>query len=73
MGPLTLGFARWANLPPSQDNLQSFGHASVDEDGVLTVKLMTIGGHVLYQKTMEPSDKKGKGKEKGKGGKKLRN
>ena len=29
--PLTAGFERWANLPPSNFDLQSFGHASVME------------------------------------------
>lgn len=72
MGPLTLGYERWANLPPTEHRLQSFGHAAVDEDGVLTVKLITITGEVLYEKTMTPSSVcKGRqlkgGKNKGKG------
>ena len=54
MGPLTAGFERWANLPPSQSNLQSFGHASVLEDGRLEIKLMNIDGSVMYEKTLSP-------------------
>ena len=54
MGPLTLGYERWANLPPSEIELQSFGHASVSEDGVLNMKLMGINGEVKWEKTLEP-------------------
>ena len=53
-GPLTLGYERWANLAPEIVELQSFGHASVSEDGELTIKLMNIDGNVLYEKTMTP-------------------
>ena len=53
-GPLTLGYERWANLAPEIVELQSFGHASVSEDGELTIKLMNIDGNVLYEKTITP-------------------
>eukprot|EP00977_Amphora_coffeiformis_P026109 scaffold24048_cov194-Amphora_coffeaeformis.AAC.20 len=53
-GPLTAGFERWANLPPSQSDLQSFGHAAVAEDGTLEIKLMGIDGRVMYEKTLTP-------------------
>jgi len=55
MGPYTAGFERWANLPPSQSDLQSFGHASVSEDGTLEIKLMNIDGTVMYTQTLEPA------------------
>ena len=55
-GPLTEGFERWANLPPTQVNLQSFGHASVSSEGDLTIKLMTIDGEVQYEKMYKASD-----------------
>ena len=51
---MTLGYERWANLAPSVVELQSFGHASVSEDGELTIKLINIDGNVLYEKTMTP-------------------
>ncbi|KAG7353503.1 PhoD-like phosphatase [Nitzschia inconspicua] len=54
LGPLTLGFERWANLPPSEFRLQSFGHASVDEDGNLTIKLIGIDGEVKLEKKLSP-------------------
>ena len=54
MGPLTLGYARWANLAPAVTDLQSFGHASVSEDGELTIKLIGIDGTLMYEKTMSP-------------------
>ena len=54
MGPLTAGFERWANLPPSQFNLQSFGHAVVAADGTLTIKLTCINGTVMFEKTLDP-------------------
>ena len=54
MGPLTLGYERWANLPPSEIDLQSFGSASVSESGVLEIKLMGINGDIRMQKTLEP-------------------
>ncbi len=54
MGPLTLGYERWANLPPSEIELQSFGSASVSETGVLDIKLMGINGDLRMQKTLEP-------------------
>ena len=54
MGPLTLGYARWANLAPAVTDLQSFGHASVSEDGELTIKLIVIDGTLMYEKTMSP-------------------
>ena len=53
-GPLTLGYDRWASLAPEIVGLQSFGHASVSEDGELTIKLINIDGNVLYEKTMTP-------------------
>jgi len=55
MGPLTKGYERWANLPPSEVDLQSFGHASVDANGVLNIKLIRITGEVMYEKTLQPS------------------
>ena len=54
MGPLTLGYERWANLSPDTYKLQSFGHASVLEDGTLEIKLMNIDGNVLFEKTLAP-------------------
>ena len=51
---MTLGYERWANLAPEIVELQSFGHASVSEDGELTIKLMNIDGNVLYEKTITP-------------------
>ena len=54
MGPLTLGYERWANLSPETHQLQSFGHASVSEDGTLDIKLMNIDGNVMFQKTLTP-------------------
>ena len=54
MGPKTLGYERWANLPPSEIELQSFGSASVSETGVLDIKLMGINGDLRMQKTLEP-------------------
>ena len=54
MGPLTLGYERWANLPPSETRLQSFGHAAVAEDGTLTIKLIRITGGVVLEKTFSP-------------------
>ena len=53
-GPLTAGFERWANLPPAQSDLQSFGHAAVAEDGTLEIKLMNIDGSVMYSQTLTP-------------------
>lgn len=53
-GPLTAGFERWANLPPAQHDLQSFGHAAVAADGTLEIKLMGIDGRVMYEKTLTP-------------------
>lgn len=49
-----MGYERWANLPPSEIELQSFGHASVSEDGVLTIKLLGINGDTRMEKTLEP-------------------
>jgi alkaline phosphatase D len=57
MGPLTAGFERWANLPPSQSNLQSFGHAAVTEDGNLEIKLISITGEVMWEKSLTPGKK----------------
>ena len=54
MGPLTLGYERWANLPPSEIELQSFGSASVSETGVLDIKVMGINGDLRMQKTLQP-------------------
>lgn len=55
LGPLTLGYERWANLPPSEIRLQSFGYASVDENGVLTIQLIGIDGTVNYEKILTPA------------------
>jgi len=55
MGPLTKGFERWANLPPQQSDLQSFGYAEVSEEGVLDIKLMTIAGEVMYEQRLVPT------------------
>lgn len=49
-----MGFERWANLPPSEIRLQSFGHAAVSADGVLDIKLIGIDGEIKFQKTMTP-------------------
>ena len=54
MGPLTLGYERWANLSPETYQLQSFGHASVSEDGTLDIKLLNIDGNVMFEKTLTP-------------------
>jgi uncharacterized surface protein with fasciclin (FAS1) repeats len=54
LGPLTLGYERWANLPPSEIRLQSFGYAAVDEEGVLTIQLIGIDGTVNYEKVLTP-------------------
>ena len=51
---MTLGFERWANLPPSEFRLQSFGHASVDEEGNLEIKLIGIDGDVKLEKKLSP-------------------
>ena len=64
MGPLTRGFERWANLPPSQDDLQSFGHAAVSEDGELTIRLIGITGEVMWEKSMTPAETSSKKKKK---------
>ena len=64
MGPLTRGFERWANLPPSQDDLQSFGYAEVNEEGVLDIKLMGITGEVMWAQNMTPVEASGKKKKK---------
>jgi len=73
MGPLTAGFERWANLPPSQDDLQSFGHVEITEDGELNIKLIGITGEIMLEKSMSPT-KGGKGKKakNGKGRKRAR-
>lgn len=57
MGPLTLGYARWANLAPSVNELQSFGHCSVSENGDLEIKLIGIDGSVMFEKKMSPETK----------------
>jgi hypothetical protein len=54
MGPLTLGYERWASLSPDIHELQSFGHASVSEEGTLEIKLMGIDGSVMFEKTLTP-------------------
>jgi len=56
LGPLTLGYERWANLPPSEIRLQSFGHAEVKEDGRLAIKLIGIDGTVQYEKILTPEE-----------------
>lgn len=56
MGPLTLGYERWANLAPTITDLQSFGHASVSENGTLVIKLIGIDGYVKFEKTLEPEE-----------------
>jgi alkaline phosphatase D len=55
MGPLSLGYERWANLSPETSSLQSFGHAAVSEDGIMTIKLMNIDGSVMFEKTLGKS------------------
>ena len=56
---MTLGFERWANLPPSHSELQSFGYASVSEDGQqLDIKLMGIDGEVKFEKTLTAEEPK---------------
>jgi hypothetical protein len=50
MGPLTLGYERWASLSPDTHELQSFGHASVSEEGTLEIKLMGIDGSVMFER-----------------------
>ena len=53
MGPLTMGYERWANLAPEVHELQSFGYAEVSEDGSeLAVKLMNIDGSVMFSKVL---------------------
>ena len=52
MGPLTMGFERWANLPPAQYKLQSFGHAAITEEGNLEIKLICIDGSIMFEKTL---------------------
>jgi len=54
MGPLSLGYERWANLAPEVNELQSFGHASVSETGELHVKLIGIDGSVMHEKILSP-------------------
>ncbi len=54
MGPLSLGYERWANLAPEVNELQSFGHASVSETGELHVKLIGIDGSVMHEKLLSP-------------------
>lgn len=49
--PGTQGY-RGQNLPPPY--LQSFGSATVSSSGVLDVKLMSVTGATLYQKTLQP-------------------
>lgn len=49
-----MGFERWANLPPSEFRLQSFGHAAVSEDGILDIKLIGIDGAIKFEKTLTP-------------------
>lgn len=53
MGPFTLGYERFPNFPPSNSELQSFGHASVSEEGDLSIALTSITGDVMYSKTVE--------------------
>ncbi|EJK73971.1 hypothetical protein THAOC_04383 [Thalassiosira oceanica] len=55
LGPLTQGYERWANLSPEFHELQSFGHASVTEEGVLNIKLVGIDGTVRFEKTLVPA------------------
>jgi hypothetical protein len=49
-----LGFERWANLPPLEYRLQSFGHASVDSEGNLEIKLIGIDGDIKLEKKLAP-------------------
>ena len=52
-GPLNMGYERYANLAPAVYELQTFGYAAVTEDGVdLVVKLMSIDGSTLFEKTL---------------------
>ena len=39
--------------------MQSFGHASVAEDGTLTIKLIGIDGEVKLEKTLSPEGNTG--------------
>eukprot|EP00485_Elphidium_margaritaceum_P023460 CAMPEP_0202711300 /NCGR_PEP_ID=MMETSP1385-20130828/23131_1 /ASSEMBLY_ACC=CAM_ASM_000861 /TAXON_ID=933848 /ORGANISM="Elphidium margaritaceum" /LENGTH=547 /DNA_ID=CAMNT_0049371009 /DNA_START=1177 /DNA_END=2820 /DNA_ORIENTATION=+ len=52
LGPLTLGYDRYASLPPEIFTLQSFGQAAVSEDGTLEIKLIGIDGSVKFEKTL---------------------
>ena len=53
MGPLTLGYERWANLAPEVNELQSFGYAEVSEDGSeLSIKLINVDGSVMFSKVL---------------------
>lgn len=57
LGPLTLGYERWANLPPTEIRLQSFGRASVSgSDGSITIQLIAIDGTINYEITLEPEE-----------------
>merc|ERR1712113_931692 len=58
MGPLTLGYERWANLAPSVSDLQSFGYARVSKDGSeLTIKLINVDGSVMFEKVLTAAPK----------------
>mmetsp|Transcript_24388 Transcript_24388/g.49738 ORF Transcript_24388/g.49738 Transcript_24388/m.49738 type:complete len:157 (-) Transcript_24388:709-1179(-) len=57
MGPLTMGYERWANLAPEVHELQSFGYAEVAQDGSeLNVQLMNIDGSVMFSKTLKSAE-----------------
>ena len=57
MGPLTLGYERWANLAPEVNELQSFGCAEVSEDGSeLTIQLINIDGSIMFEKVLTAGD-----------------
>ncbi len=60
MGPLTLGYERWANLAPEVHELQSFGYAEVTEDGSeLSIKLINIDGSVMFSKVLTAEEDSG--------------
>eukprot|EP00523_Entomoneis_sp_CCMP467_P010313 CAMPEP_0168738504 /NCGR_PEP_ID=MMETSP0724-20121128/10968_1 /TAXON_ID=265536 /ORGANISM="Amphiprora sp., Strain CCMP467" /LENGTH=417 /DNA_ID=CAMNT_0008785851 /DNA_START=38 /DNA_END=1291 /DNA_ORIENTATION=- len=54
LGPLTLGFERFPNFPPTEFNLQSFGYAEVSETGELTIQLIGIDGDLKYEVNLMP-------------------
>jgi alkaline phosphatase D len=51
-GPTTEGLPQ--NLPPP--NLQTFGYAEIDEEGMFTIRIHDIDGAVLYEQILIPQD-----------------